>query len=378
MRRQIIHQDFLGTKYFGALDGLRALSIVMVIGFHCNLASTGLFRWGQYGVSLFFVISGFLITTLLLRERDTAGQISLKNFYIRRTLRIFPLYYAAILIYTALVIALEHGPQRGAFFHNLPFYFTYTSNWFVDKDAGPRVIFAFSWSLATEEQFYLIWPGIVRFARRWWIPLAIILSAAGVDIFFEAGTDHGWINFGATSKRILTSIATPICLGCGLAYLLHSPRGFAVARPILASAIAAPIALIGLALSYHFYLVPLMILFMVLLVGACCIRSDNGLAWALANPVVRYVGTISYGLYLLHMLAMNGTKKLRGEHDWIFFLIALAISIALASASYWMFELPFLRLKNRFKRPDQPKAADHAEVKAPPSPSTLSFDPIRA
>jgi peptidoglycan/LPS O-acetylase OafA/YrhL len=377
MRREVSHQEFLGTKYFGALDGLRALSIVMVIGFHCGLTDTSVFKWGQYGVSLFFVISGFLITTLLLRERDTAGQISLKNFYIRRTLRIFPLYYAAILIYTALVIALEHGPERGAFFRNLPFYFTYTSNWFVDKDAGPRVIFAFSWSLATEEQFYLIWPGIVRFARRWWIPLAIILSAACCDMFFEAGIDRGWVGFGPTSNRILTSIATPICLGCGLAYLLHSPRGFGAARLILARKIAAPLALVGLALAYHFYLVPLMLACMVLLVGACCIRSDNGLWWMLANPVVRYIGTISYGLYLLHMLAMNATRKIRSEHDWIFLLIAFAISIALASASYWMFELPFLRLKNRFKRAES-KVGENAEVKATKNRSTLGFDPIRA
>src|SRR5438874_13781643 len=98
------HQDYLRTKYFGSLDGLRCLSILMVIGFHCNLTCTSFFHTGQYGVSLFFVISGFLITTLLLREQKSSGTISLKNFYIRRTLRIFPLYYATLFIYIALVI----------------------------------------------------------------------------------------------------------------------------------------------------------------------------------------------------------------------------------------------------------------------------------
>ena len=162
----------------------------MVIGFHCQLTCTTFFRTGQYGVSLFFVISGFLITTLLLREQKSSGVISLKNFYIRRTLRIFPLYYATLLIYLGLVIVTSHGPERSAFFHNLPSYFTYTSNWFVDKDAGEHVTFAFAWSLATEEQFYLCWPSIVRFAKKWWTPLAIILGAAAVDLFFEATT--GW------------------------------------------------------------------------------------------------------------------------------------------------------------------------------------------
>ena len=85
--------------------------------------------------------------------------------------------------------------------------------------------------------------------------------------------------------------------------------------------------------------------------GACCIRGDNGLSWILSNPVARYIGTISYGLYLLHMLAMNGAKRLRTQHDWLFFAIALAASIAMASASYWMYEVPFLRLKDRFRKP---------------------------
>src|SRR5437764_5780551 len=108
-----MHQDYLNTKYFGALDGLRCISILMVIGFHCQLTCTRFFHTGQYGVSLFFVISGFLITTLLLREQMTSGQISLKQFYIRRTLRIFPLYYATLIIYIGLVFLTSHGPERG-------------------------------------------------------------------------------------------------------------------------------------------------------------------------------------------------------------------------------------------------------------------------
>src|SRR4051812_37865131 len=298
----ITHDEYLRTKYFSSLDGLRCLSILMVIGFHCNLTCTSFFHTGQFGVSLFFVISGFLITTLLLREQMNSGQISLKNFYIRRTLRIFPLYYATLAIYTALVFLTSHGPERGAFFHNLPWFFTYTNNWFVDKDAGEHVTFAFAWSLATEEQFYLFWPSIVRLAKRWWTPLAIILGAAAIDLGFEVATLLGWIDHSSNVGRILTSVATPICLGCGLAYLLHYPRGFAIARPLIGNLFAAPIALLGLWISYHFTCEPAMIVFMVLLVGACCIRASNGLKWILSNPIVRYVGTISYGLYLLHML----------------------------------------------------------------------------
>jgi peptidoglycan/LPS O-acetylase OafA/YrhL len=378
----LTHENYLRTKYFASLDGLRCLSILMVIGFHCQLSCTRFFHTGQYGVSLFFVISGFLITTLLLREQMTSGTISLKHFYIRRTLRIFPLYYATLFIYIGLVTLTSHGPERGAFFGNLPWFFTYTNNLFVDKDAGEHVTFAFAWSLATEEQFYLVWPSIVRFAKRWWLPLAVILGAAAVDLFFESGTGLGWINFGNAGNRIVTSIATPICLGCGLAYLLHRPKGFAAARTLLANRFAAPVALLGLLICYLLIFEPGMILFMLLLVGACCIRKDNGLSWVLSNPVARYIGTISYGLYLLHMIAMNGAKKVLhdpSQHGWTFFAVTLALSIAMASASYWMYEVPFLRLKNRFRKSDVPHAVDHASSASTVANATaVHFDPIRA
>ena len=269
------------------------------------------------------------------------------------------------------------GRSAARFFHNLPFFFTYTNNWFVDKDAGEHVTFAFAWSLATEEQFYLFWPSIVRFAKKWWTPLAIILGAAGVDIMMEILTGHGIDRPGRQWQSHPHQHRDADLRGMRLAYLLHMPRGFAFARPVLANRLAAPIALIALLIAYLFINESLMILFMVILVGAVCIRADNGLSWILANPVARYIGTISYGLYLLHMIAMNGTKVLHKDHDWIFFAIALALSIGMASASYWMYEVPFLRLKNRFRKADQPKALDHAESSGRNTATPMVPDPIR-
>jgi peptidoglycan/LPS O-acetylase OafA/YrhL len=375
-RSQITHEQYLRTKYFGALDGLRCLSILMVIGFHCQLTVTRFFKTGHYGVSLFFAISGFLITTLLLRGQSSTSGIALRQFYVRRTLRIFPLYYASLLVYTALVNAFEHGPERDAFWRNWPFFFTYTSNLFVDRDIAPRVIFAFAWSLAAEEQFYLCWPSIVRYAKRWWIPVAVMIGAIAFDAFFEAGTYLGWIDFGAAGNRIVTSVATPICLGCLLAYSLHNPRSFAVVRPILAFGLAAPIAILAMAIAWYFRVIWAMNLFMTLLVGAACIRSDNSLAWLLANPVARYIGMVSYGLYLLHTLAIHAAKLIHPDRDWLFFPLALAISLAVASASYWMFELPFLRLKNRFRKAEQ-STAENQPFPDPSAASRVSFDPIR-
>jgi peptidoglycan/LPS O-acetylase OafA/YrhL len=136
------HRIFLSRGYFPLLDGLRCLSIVAVVWFHAAGGTfTGILSRGNQGVSLFFVISGFLITTILLREQSTTGDISLQRFYLRRTFRIFPLYYAMLALYVVLVIVAEKQPAVAAqFWHNLPFFLTYTSNWFVPFDSG-RIIF---------------------------------------------------------------------------------------------------------------------------------------------------------------------------------------------------------------------------------------------
>ena len=107
--------------------------------------------------------------------RDKAGHISLRGFFARRALRIFPLYYTVLGLYAALVFLSEKDPVvRGDFFSNLPAFLTYTSNWFVPPAADKRVIFYFAWSLATEEQFYLVWPLVMALSRRTWVPVAFM------------------------------------------------------------------------------------------------------------------------------------------------------------------------------------------------------------
>ncbi|MCX5745493.1 MAG: acyltransferase, partial [Proteobacteria bacterium] len=147
-------------KHLPALDGLRALSILAVIAHHGGGAAAGAaspLGRGHLGVQLFFVLSGFLITSLLIQERARSGGIDLARFYVRRSLRIFPLYFAVLALYVVVVgLTARHEPAGRAFFANLPYFATYTSNWMVSLDE-PRVIFYFAWSLAVEEQFYLVW-----------------------------------------------------------------------------------------------------------------------------------------------------------------------------------------------------------------------------
>ena len=358
----MMHQSFLANKHFGSLDGLRCLSIVLVIWHHAAGDQLSYFQRGYLGVDLFFVISGFLITTLLLRERELSGRISLLKFYSRRTLRIFPLYYAVLGLYVVLVWTMKPATEadqqaRAGFFHNLPFFLTYTSNWFVDLRDGQRVIFYFVWSLAVEEQFYLLWPGIVRASRRWYVPVLVVGALAVVN-----ETLKGFVAAGVASRenlmvRILVSIATPICLGCILAYALQYRGGFRVVSRFLHPAWSAPLALGALISVLVIHTTPVLLVYLIMtwLVGACCIRSDHPLVPLLANPAVVYIGTVSYGMYLFHMLALHAARRVISA-DWLAatFVVGAILAVGLATLSRYFYEAPFLRLKERFQAVPKP------------------------
>ncbi|MGB3623248.1 MAG: acyltransferase, partial [Ketobacter sp.] len=229
----LTHEHYSNTQFFSCLDGLRAFSILAVIWVHTGVNETGwhILTRGQIGVDLFFAISGFLITTLLIREKNKYGFISMKGFYLRRALRIFPIYYTVIAIYTLMVLLLENNTDKGnQFFSNLPYFLTYTSNLFVENSGA--VIFYFAWSLAAEEQFYMIWPSVERFLsgfRPVYIVL-LILGLQGVTYLFIAQdpelSELLWI-------KILICIPPPILGGVALAHLLHNKASFELLRPIL-------------------------------------------------------------------------------------------------------------------------------------------------
>src|SRR4029077_2234090 len=288
-------QEFQGRRHFGSLDGLRCLSILAVIWHHTGgraFPDSVLLQHGPYGVSLFFVISGFLITTLLLREKRRTADIGMKNFIVRRTLRIFPLYYTVLLAYTVLVLALEHSsPEGQGFLSNLKYYATYTSNWFVPLTDG-RGIFYFAWSLATEEQFYLVWPWVEKFLRPVLaVPLVTFVIAA--SIYWDV------LAFAAVGMGVL------------LAHLLDSPRGYALAWPFLRLRWAAPALMLALVCVVAWPsaggVMPLAA--MTLLVGAAVIREDHWLRPLFAHRLAASIGQVSYGMYLMHMLYYNVVKK---------------------------------------------------------------------
>lgn len=347
----ISHSQFLATTRFQVLDGLRALSILAVIWHHTAppWVNDAMASFGAHGVSLFFAISGFLITTLLLRERDRNGSVDLKAFYIRRTLRIFPLYFGTLFAYIVLVYFFEkNATVANGFWGNLIYFLTYTSNIFVPLDG--RVIFYFAWSLAVEEQFYLIWPSILllvkttRTAFYFLLVLVLVLVLGSIVAQIEGA-------------KYLSSFPLAIVAGALLAMALRLPASFQICRAVLGqkwSSITLVVATAS-ALIYmpsHVYVVQLCL---VGLVGACVLTEQSALSKILKLAPLAYIGSISYGMYMLHMLCkgviVKGLDALHyPEVGFSLFLLTLVASMMVAHLSYLYYESYFIKIKNKFIR----------------------------
>lgn len=370
---------YKAVRFFGSLDGLRALSILAVVWFHTlAFPRDSLLGQGNRGVTLFFAISGFLIVTLILRAKQSREGFDLPQFWGRRALRILPLYYAVLLAYVALVAFFERdAAARAAFWGNLPAFATFTSNWFVNLEDA-RVIFYFAWSLAAEEQFYLVWPMIERWLRGW----GPLVTAAALLLGTQALVlTLGPIVRESAGLRIATSVPAAIVLGVGLAHLLHRPETFRAVWRIAGrrgSALGA-LVLAGLALAFA----PawgaagdLVIAgALAAVVATCVVREDNDLARVLAWRPLAWIGTVSYGMYLLHMIAVNIVRRAAAAggwfSPWIDFVGGTLLALGLATLSYLTFERYFLRLKDRWfgtTRPVPPAAAAVGESPAKSAP----------
>ena len=348
-------ERFRSVRRFGSLDGWRAIAIVAVIWHHTMAKSFAapVAQEGRHGVTLFFVISGFLIITLMLRSRESPAGFTLWKFWGRRMLRIFPIYYTVLLVYIVLVRFTDHSASGAAFFANLPFFATFTTNWFVHADE--RTIFFFSWSLATEEQFYLVWPVIEVLIPRTWVKLLLI---AGLAVASRVAIGAGGFEVGiSTPLRILASVSLGIMLGTALAHLLHNRASFRVIHAVLGrrgSAIGCLVLAIWVAIAWPEagsigeILAPISF---ALLIASTVVREDNDLAPLLRWRPMVWVGTISYGMYMMHMLAVNVVRRaepmLHLDSSVVLFCGSVAVAVAMASVSFVFFEQPFLGLKDR-------------------------------
>jgi len=340
------YDRFLATRTFGSLDGLRALSIIAVLWHHTERGAGGptLGARGFLGVDLFFVISGFLIVTLLLRERRRDGVISLRQFYVRRFLRIFPPYYL-MLAFVAGVAVLKPGNNSANILRDLPYALLYVSNLFPMFS-----LLTITWSLSAEEQFYLVVPALEKQTGRAfpWILVTAYLILAALPFGFLPGLPVPGF-FRETTFG-------PILLGVMLAHLLDQPRGFGAAWRLLghrASPLVAA-ALLALALSHPAQDItggPRLLIHwaMALLVASCVIREGHLLEPLLRPWPMRRIGVVSYGIYLYHMLVWYLVDKAMRQLGWssqpLFFVANTLGSWAVAELSFRHFESKVMALR---------------------------------
>lgn len=365
MQQENFYEDFIRKKRFGALDGLRAFSVVAVIWHHVSgMNYIPQLNQGFRGVDLFLAISGFLITSLLIRERSRTGKISLKNFYIRRSLRIFPLYYSVLAMYCLLVALTLSGTTKGqAFWDNLPAFLTYTSNWFVDLTKGEEgATFYFAWSLATEEQFYLLWPPLLILLITLFLRVtAGIYAAIALTLLQIAASFVGEQNLLMT---ILINLSPAIMMASAAAIIVHQPAAFRITYRLLGGRwTALPLAILLLAVIAADAPSLLIHTLMVLLVVTLCIREETILHPLLQLRLLTFIGAISYGMYLMHMLAANVVRRVLGHEVGIDIFIGATLLVTLAGyVSFRFFESPILHHANRFRHNPDPAPVPAAKT----------------
>jgi peptidoglycan/LPS O-acetylase OafA/YrhL len=342
------------------LDGLRGFAIVLVILSHIPKFGLG---GGFIGVDVFFVLSGFLITTLLLEEWRETGGISLGAFYARRALRLLP---ALILMLLAVVVVsawTEPRPAAGEMRMSALMTLLYSANWFLAYRAYPRLELSPTWSLSVEEQYYIVWPVLlVLLLRMKWSKRAIaafviaaILASVGTRawlwsttgsferVFFGSDTHADGLLLGSLAGLLLSWGACPrsAALIRGFNWSAHLALGF-FAVFLFIGWPADPYLFQGGYLALNLGATALLL---------CLISSPwPALRLLFESAPLVWVGRVSYGLYLWHIGAfwiLSRTPWSGGNRHWP---LAVALTFAAASASYYGLERPILKLKRRFER----------------------------
>jgi peptidoglycan/LPS O-acetylase OafA/YrhL len=371
--------------YFPELDGLRFIAFALVFLFHQavpwpqlsyligHAAMVSFQQNGWVGVQLFFILSGFLITTLLLREEATFGRIDLRAFWVRRVLRIWPLYYLTVAISFGLLPLLNgEFAATGAgtrLARQVPWFLAFLGNWSMIV-LGPVASDAQSvlWSVCVEEQFYLAVPLVVAcVAPRLRAPLVLGVMATAVIVrayHSHAGSNQLWIQYNtfAQSDTLLSGVMLALLLG-------SDPRGARAGR--LLRWLQWPLYALAVWLfsrsnlghgppwrrTWDFVAIWAVGAGLV----AVAVTVPGWLRSALSTRRLVWLGKISYGLYMFHEIAFWLKDWFSHLVGWFPFdqmllsVVSLAITVGLAAASYSRFERPFLRLKRVWTRvPSRP------------------------
>ena len=341
-------------KKFEQIDALRFFAVLPVLISHWDLfdiTKSLQFLLASNGVNLFFAISGFLITLGLIkaREKEQNVQTSLWRFYVRRFLRIFPIYYLFLLI----LWLINH--QKVA--EGILWYLSYSTNFYCIKIQGwgglPHL-----WSLAIEEQFYLIWPFVILFTPRRSIPFIIGLIIL-ISLFFKAY----WVYSGDSFWTFyMNPIAVLDVLGLGalLSFYYHFKNE--ELQGILHNKVFTFLILLQLIIVFYFrynekynsiYQVINRFsfgLFSAWLIGRAVFGFTGIVGYILSIQPLKYIGKISYGVYLVHILIPGMFMGLKYPTNHVLrFFIYFIVTIAISSLSWFFFESRILKFKDGFE-----------------------------
>lgn len=353
--------------YIRGFDGVRAISVIIVILGHLGItAQLGKIpEWGVYlqnlvaptrGVEIFFVLSGFLITGLLIAEHDNTGSISLRRFAARRALRILPVYF----LFCALVIFLDAvgnaGLKIGAVPYLLTMIFNFTPNYFRTTVVGHV------WSLAVEQHFYIFWPLIfIFFYKRGFslIYIAVLFVLASVVYRYMAPRNGAYNYFAWTLPA-----ASPIAIGCIIAIVLRLRSGWFIEifRSWYSVVVGTFFYIISATYPIPFGSVELRAVGIGLLLAWIFLNQQKLVVSALEISPLRYIGKISYGLYLWHVFFIGtGSYRFEGQTWPPDQLTGLVLLAAFAPLSWHGFEQPILKLKSKYRSNKRPVSHDAKE-----------------
>lgn len=364
-------ETILESRKLPGLDGFRMIAVMAVVLAHSGVGT--LFFSSRHGVAGFFVLSGFLITWLLLKEYEKNGDISLKDFYIRRSLRIFPAYYAFIAVSISWDLYRGNDDIREVI---LPGLF-YLINYHNAIEGHSSSSLAHLWSLAIEEQFYLLWPAVFALLMKRGKKSAItFLIGASIVVMIWRTTTYSVLEWGSSyAYNAFDTRFDNLAIGCALAFLVERGAVIGVLNALSSRFWMPLVTFVLLFLSRqisdtHYAYGPgftidallLAILLMQL------VRLSNGRFWGWLNHRFSvYLGMISYPIYLWHMWGVQAGQKLNFLPESLQLMAGVVISCCLAAGSYHLLEKRFLALKGRYER--QVKGGDKSALSKTPGTS---------
>ena len=347
--------------YLTGLNGLRAIAAISVVIGHVTLYPFSTLNLPRIylmfdGVTLFFVISGFLITYLLLAEKEKTATVKIDSFYVRRILRIWPIYYLVLAISAVFAVFVSHSNE---FFTSSIFYYLFfCANIPLILNTGIISVVHY-WSIGVEEQFYLFWPWVLKYSKNKLLMVSLIFIA----VFFAVKT-FAWYYAGENSVFYqVFSVTRFHCMLIGAvgAILYYAGNKFFIKTTthwlvqFLAWLLVAVLYLNLKTVPEQFLAEFTAIVSLVLIMGQVAKRTQGWNVINLENNVFDFLGKISYGIYVIHPLVIFGAYYVFADlqlpmlpKSLLIYSVILFTTIVLSYISYQYFEKPFLKMKDKF------------------------------